>query len=58
MASNMSYVYLPDHPGSGSFGCVAKTVPLYQVVKGYDGLDVNLDFDVEGRLIGIEIFSA
>ena len=56
--ANASYLYLPDHPGAGSFGCAVKTVPLEQVVGDYAGPDIYLDFDSEGRLIGIEILSA
>lgn len=55
-AANASYLYLPDHPRSDA--CIANTVPLEQVLPGYQGPDVNLDFDQGGRLIGIEVMAA
>lgn len=57
-AANASYLYLPEHPGVDSSGCVANTIPLHQIVEGYLGPDINLDFDGQGRLIGIEILAA
>ncbi len=58
MAANASYLYLPDHPVVDPSGCVANTIPLHQIVEGYEGPDINLDFDGQGRLIGIEILAA
>jgi len=51
------YLSLPDHPGPGVAGCVTKQVRLSDVVKGYDGVDIFIDFDSEGRAIGIELLS-
>lgn len=56
--ANASYLTLPDHPGRGAKGCVANSIPLDQVIEGYEGPDVVLDFDANGRLIGIEILAA
>lgn len=56
--ANASYVTLPDHPGRGSRGCVANSIPLDQIIESYEGPDVVLDFDANGRLIGIEILAA
>jgi uncharacterized protein YuzE len=56
--ANASYLTLPDHPGRGTWGCVANSIPLDQVIEGYEGPDVVLDFDANGRLIGIEILAA
>lgn len=50
-----AYLSLPDHPGSGVAGCVAKQIRLSDVVKEYDGIDIFVDFDSEGRAIGIEL---
>jgi uncharacterized protein YuzE len=56
--ANMSYLTLPGHPGRGTSGCVADSVPIDQLIPGYTGVDLILDFDRHGCLIGIEIFSA
>ena len=56
--ASASYLTLPDHPGRGTRGCVANSIPLDQLVEGYEGPDVTLDFDREGRLIGIEVLAA
>ena len=52
-----AYLYLPDHParGADSAGCVANTVCLEDLVPGYQGPDIYLDFDKNGVLIGMEI---
>lgn len=52
-----SYLYLKDHPRSGpeSVGCVANTIVLEDMVPGYRGPDIHLDFDKDGVLIGLEI---
>lgn len=57
-AAGASYLTLPFHPGRGTWGCVANTIPLDQIIEGYEGPDVNLDFDAKGRLIGIEVLAA
>lgn len=56
--ANMSYLTLPGHPEGDAFGCVAESVPLDQLINDYKGVDITLDFDKSGRLIGIEIFAA
>lgn len=56
--ANASYLILPGHPGRGTKGCVANSVPLDQLITGYDGPDVTLDFDAQGRLIGIEVLAS
>jgi hypothetical protein len=53
--SNVGYVFLPDHPGDGSFGVTKKQLRLRDLVSDYVGLDVYLDFDKDNRLIGIEL---
>ena len=51
---DVGYVFLPEHPRSG-VGVVKKTIELRQLVPDLKGPDVNLDFDADGVLIGIEI---
>ena len=53
---NVAYVLLPDHPGTGAKGAVARQTRLLDVLK-YAGPDIYLDFDKEGRLIGIEVLA-
>lgn len=57
-AAGASYLTLPHHPGRGTTGCVTNTIPLDQLIDGYEGPDINLDFDAKGRLIGIEVLAA
>jgi uncharacterized protein YuzE len=54
---NAAYLYLKQHPNRGpdSAGCVANTVVLEDLIPGYQGPDINLDFDKNGVLIGLEI---
>jgi hypothetical protein len=51
----VAYVSLPGHPGRGTAGVVAKQVRLRDLVGDHGGVDVFLDFDREGVLIGFEI---
>jgi len=50
----VAYLQLPDHPGTLS-GVVKKTIHLRDVVDGYSGPEIHLDFDGNDVLIGIEI---
>ncbi|MEX3012086.1 DUF2283 domain-containing protein [Hoeflea sp. TYP-13] len=54
---NIAYLALPAHPGIGTHGAVKKTLCLAEFISGYQGAEVNLDFDEFGELIGIEILS-
>ncbi len=54
---DVAYVELPGHPGTNAVGCVARTVGLDEYVEGYNGPQINLDFDARGELIGIEILA-
>ena len=47
--SDAAYIYLQDIPPGG----VARTIPI-EVTRGY----VNVDFDAEDRMVGIEILGA
>jgi len=51
-----AYLYLPEHPGMVP-GCVERTVRLHELVEGYTGADILLDFAENNVLIGIEILA-
>jgi uncharacterized protein YuzE len=54
---DVAYLRLPDHPGAGTPNIVSKQITLGELVKGYKGPAVYLDFDNDGKLIGIEILA-
>jgi hypothetical protein len=54
---NVAYVKLPNHPGQGVQGIVAKQLRLRELCGSYNGPDIFLDFDKEDCLIGIEILA-
>lgn len=49
------YVYLPDHPGAGTPGCVARSIDVFALDERLRGMQVVLDVDDQDRIIGIEI---
>lgn len=49
------YVYLPDHPGPGTPGCVVRSLDVFTLDERLRGLQVVLDIDANDRIIGIEI---
>jgi hypothetical protein len=51
---DVAYVKLPGHPGSAP-GIVKRSVSLREVLGSYSGPDINLDFDENNVLIGIEV---
>ena len=51
----VAYLYLPDHPGPGTTGASVRQVRLAGVIPGYNGADLLVDFDKEGRVIGVEV---
>lgn len=51
---DVAYLYLPEHPGPGAPGVVARHVKLNSILT-YKGPDILLDLDGDGRLIGIEV---
>jgi hypothetical protein len=53
---DVAYLYLPDHPGRGTSGVVAKQVRLSSLLT-YTGPDLYLDFDEHGQLIGVEVLA-
>lgn len=62
---NVAYLTLPDHPGKNAYdrfdqkteGFVSRTQEIKDLIPDYKGPDINLDFDKEGTLIGIEILA-
>ena len=54
---DVGYLYLPDHPRNSATKVVGKQLELRDIVEGYHGPDVYLDFDKEGTLIGIEVLA-
>lgn len=53
---DVAYLMLPDHPGD-QHGVVKKTINLRSAIGAYSGPDINLDFDSDNVLIGIEILA-
>jgi hypothetical protein len=53
---DVAYLRLPGHPGTRP-GVVKKTVNLRSVLGDYSGPDLNLDFDADNVLIGVEILA-
>ena len=49
------YVYLPDHPGAGTPGCVARSIDVFALEDILRGGQVILDIDDRNCVIGIEI---
>ena len=52
---DVAYLSLPDHPGRGSAGSVARQVRARDHIENYNGPDLYLDFDKDDVLIGVEI---
>ena len=53
--TNTVYIQLPDHPGRGTSGCVKEMLRLETVLTNYNLPMINLDFDENRNLIGLEI---
>ena len=53
--SKVAYIKLPGYPKKLLPGVTCKTIGLEEIVSDYDGPTVNLDFNKDGTLIGIEI---
>jgi hypothetical protein len=51
---DVAYLRLSGHPGTVR-GVVKRTVALRKVLGDYSGPDLNLDFDENNVLIGVEI---
>lgn len=52
-SQEVAYLYLPDHPGLVP-NCVAKTIELSLPEGLRSKYEINIDYDAEGNLIGIE----
>jgi hypothetical protein len=53
--SHTAYIALPGHPRELIPGVVSRTICLDDVIEDFEGPRVQLDFDKNKRLIGIEI---
>ena len=51
----VGYLYLPKHPKKVTNGVVKKTIGINELIQDYKGISLNLDFDEDNELIGIEI---
>lgn len=51
----VAYLYLPKHPKRTISGIVKKSISISELIKDYKGISINLDFDADNELIGIEI---
>ena len=60
------YVYLPNHPGKGKKLTVKNSIRMRNlflekdmddILNSFGDVDIVLDFDVNNRLIGIEIIT-
>ncbi len=51
----VAYLYLPKHPKKAISGIVKKSISISELIKNYKGIPINLDFDKDNELIGIEI---
>ena len=49
------FIYLPDHPGAGTPGCVARSIDVFALDESLRGLQIILDIDEHNRVIGIEL---
>jgi len=49
------YIYLPDHPGPGTPGCVARSIDVFALDQALRGAQIILDVDEHNRVIGIEV---
>ncbi len=53
--SSVGYLFLPKHPKEIIPGVVKNTIPIESLIEGYKGIPLNLDFNEDNELIGIEI---
>jgi hypothetical protein len=51
----VAYLYLPKHPKKIIYGIVKKSISISELIENYKGIPINLDFDEDNELIGIEI---
>ncbi len=48
-------VYLSFEGHTHEPGIVRKTISIYQLIQGYNGPQINIDFNENGQAIGIEV---
>lgn len=53
--SDTAYLKLPGFPDGPPQGVVSRTICLAELIKEFKGPQVNLDFNEQGVLIGIEV---
>lgn len=51
----VAYLKLPKHPKNNIVGCVKKTISLSEIIKGYIGIPIYLDFDKDDELIELKL---
>lgn len=49
------YIYLPDHPGPGTPGCVSRSIDVFDLDESLRGAQVILDLDAQNRIIGMQV---
>ena len=49
------YIYLPDNPGAGTPGCVARSIDVFALDESLRGMQVILDIDAQNRVIGDDV---
>ena len=55
-SDDTAYFELRDYPRENARGCVKHTIALHELIGDhYSGPALNLDFDHEGKPIGIEV---
>lgn len=54
-SGDIAYLELRDHPHKLTPGLVKRTVRLHNLVEGYIGPGIAIDFDGLNRAVGIEI---
>ncbi|WIY69024.1 DUF2283 domain-containing protein [Aquidulcibacter paucihalophilus] len=52
---SVGYLYLSNHPGAGTAGCVKSMVRVSALIPNYVGPDIRLDLNEAGEVIGIEV---
>jgi len=52
---SVGYLYLSNHPGPGSVGCVKGVVRVSALIPNYVGPEIHLDLNEAGEVIGIEV---
>lgn len=52
---SVGYLYLSNHPGAGTAGCVKSMVRVSSLIPNYVGPDIHLDLNEAGEVIGIEV---